>query len=140
MCLPRLIAFTRRCGRLTNRRRWHTSNHIISKRILFILWCRKGVEETATQVLASLATPIELRNIILRGLGQVVSAHVLHIRLVHNVSLERLLSCAFCAIVAYEHDLHILLVWMRITLSRRVGVCVTTDFDLLDTGMATNLG
>ena len=128
------------CRWLPNRCRWNTANHVISERVLLILRCGKRVEETAAQVLTALTTGIEFGNIVLGGLGQVVAAHVLHVRLINDVCLERLLAGALRAIIAYEHNLHILLVWMWVALARRVGVGVSTDFDLFDTGMSADFG
>ena len=57
---------------------------------------------------------------VLGSLGQVVTAHVLHVRLINDVCLERLLTRSFSAIITYEHNLDILLVRMWVALARRV--------------------
>ena len=105
---------------------------------MLILRCGQCVEETAAQVLTALATCIEFGNIVLGGLGQVVTAHVLRVRLVNDVRLERLLAGALRAVITYEHNLDILLVWVWVALARRVGVSVATDFDLFYTGMSAD--
>ena len=83
-----------------------------------------------------MTTCIEFRDVVFGSLGQVVTAHVLHVRLINDVRLERLLTCTFCAIIAYEHNLDILLVWMWVALARRVRVSISTDFNLFNTGMS----
>jgi len=138
MSLALLIStFTLSLWRMSNRRSWHTSNHIISERILLILWCGECVEETTAHVLTALATGIEFRNIVLRCFRQIVTAHVL---LVHNIGLEGLLTGTLRTIVTYEHDFNILLVWMWVALARGVGVCISADFYLFDTGMSADFG
>lgn len=96
-------------------RAWNAANHIVSEGVLLVLRRAQGVEETSAQVLAALPIRIKFRDIILRCLGKITSCHVLHARLVDDVRLE-LLSDSLASIIAYEHDLHILLMWMVLCL------------------------
>ena len=66
----------------------------------------------------------------------------MHVRLVDDVRLESLLPCALGSVVADEHDLYVLLVWVRVALGVAcgVGVRIAADLDLLDACVATHLG
>lgn len=76
----------------------------------------------------------------------------MHTGLVDDVGLEGLWIAALASVVADEHDLHVLLVWMVLGLLAvptelwvrfalpGVGVSIATEFDLLDPVVAADFG
>ena len=93
-----------------------------------------------------MAVRIEFGDVVFRCLGKVASGHVLHARLVDDVGFEGLLV-AFLSIVAYEHDLHVLLVRVVVCLLAHllvrfalsgVRVCIAAQLDLFDAVVAAH--